>query len=64
MATEDKLTILAKAEHVYGEAPYQETIQALRTAKPPQVRRATIYNFRLDCPNCKCGISVELRTEN
>jgi hypothetical protein len=55
--------VLAKTETVYGEEPASKVIRADQTIHPPQVTpNETIYNFRLDCPNCNCGISVELRT--
>lgn len=76
MAIKDGVT-LAKTETVYGEEPAggarvdflsnlgSNVIQAVPYPHSPQTTKTeTIYNFRLDCPNCKCGISVELRTEN
>lgn len=69
--------ILAKTETVYGEEPSggarvdflsnldMNVIRAAPYPHSPQTTKTeTIHSFRLDCPNCKCGISVELRTEN
>jgi len=71
----DKVT-LAKTETVYGEEPSggarvdflsnldMNVIRAAPYPHSPQTTKTeTIHSFRLDCPNCKCGISVELRTE-
>jgi len=75
MAIKDGVT-LEKTETVYGEEPSggarvdflsnldMNVIRAAPYPHSPQTTKTeTIHSFRLDCPNCKCGISVELRTE-